>query len=291
MGEKANPNRIPAESADHWRSWAMPVIGDDGSVVSADKNKGRQADESIEDVELDNLPSGGMTAEQLAEIVGQAEQEGFAKGREDGFKTGYDEGYLSGQQQGALDMRQQLVAEQKTFQSLVEAFSRPLNDQDEKLEKLLLNMVGRMTRAVVMRELTTDSGDILALVRQSIAALPAGSEVMTVHLNPEDLAVVEAYSKDHSLDWHFHPDPDLTPGGVKVSTRDSHVDYSVERRLEEVIERFLSQQEVDEKTSDEALLASPEDAAQQVPDDPIPTPDEPSSSIGDLDGDGEPPHG
>lgn len=258
MGEKKAPNRIPAADADAWRSWAMPVIDDDGSVVNAHKKaqkKEEPSQESIEDVEVEEIPQGGLTAEELETIVREAELEGFANGREEGFKKGYDDGFESGQQKGALEMRQQLVAEQQTFQGLAEALLNPIDEQDERLEKLLLETISRLTRAVVERELTTAPTDMVALVKSAVKALPAGSEHLTVYLNPEDAEKVEQYADEHNLNWAFQKDTELAAGGVKVATRDSFVDCSVERRLEEVIQRFMSQQEVDEHTSDEELLA------------------------------------
>lgn len=258
--KKKNTNRIPSSNSDQWTSWTLPVIGDDGQVLSADKRTAR-SHESIEDVELDHLPGDrALTAEQLAQIVSDAEKEGFATGKDEGFKLGYDDGFKSGQQQGALEMRQQLLAEQKTFQGIAQSLLEPVSQQDDMLESLLLTSIQRLAKAVVMRELTVNSGDILALTREAIAALPAGREHLTVHLNPDDLLLVEAYCKEHALEWKFHPDPDMTVGGVKVETANSTVDFSIERRLTEVLERFVTQQQLDETTSDEQLLAAQADA-------------------------------
>ncbi|MBU2887236.1 flagellar assembly protein FliH [Gilvimarinus agarilyticus] len=260
---KTNPNRIPAADGDTWQSWTMPVIGDDGQVLSAEKRQAEDENvESIEDVEVEaNEQSKPLTAEQLADIVKQAENEGFTEGREEGLKNGYDEGFKSGQQQGLLEMRQQLTAEQKTFQSLASNLLEPIDRQDDLLESMLLTTLERLTRAVVARELTTDSGDMVALVRQAVAALPGGREQISVHLNPDDLSVVETYCQEHALDWHFQAAPDIAAGGVKVVTTDSTVDHTIERRLDDIIESFLSQHNVDENTSDEQLLSSLERAS------------------------------
>lgn len=208
---KANPNRIPAAEGQAWEPWTMPVIGDDEQVLSVQKSSQEEsASESIEDVDLEAAhPQQALTAEQLAEIVREAEQEGFAKGHEEGLKQGYDEGFKSGQQQGLLEMRQQLTAEQKTFQSLAAGLFDPIEQQDELLEAMLLATIERLTRAVVLKELTTDRGDLIALVRQAVAALPRGRDRITVYLNPEDLSLVETYCQEHALDWVFHADPDV----------------------------------------------------------------------------------
>ncbi|WP_020209468.1 flagellar assembly protein FliH [Gilvimarinus chinensis] len=259
MSEKKAPNRIPAADAEAWQSWAMPAIDDDGKVINAHQKHQKQdveQEESIEDVEVEELPQGGLTADELEAIVREAELEGFAKGREEGFKKGYDDGFESGQHKGSLEMRQQLVAEQQTFQGLAEALFNPIGEQDERLETLILETICRLSRAVVQRELTTQPNDIVKLVKSAVQALPAGRDHLTVYLNPQDADQIEQYAQEHNLDWTFHADAELAAGGAKVVTRDSVVDCSLERRLEEVIDRFLSQQEVDEQTSDEQLFAA-----------------------------------
>ncbi|MDO3385060.1 flagellar assembly protein FliH [Gilvimarinus sp. SDUM040013] len=273
---KANPNRIPASQSETWESWTMPVIGDDGQVLNAQRRQALEGEaESIEEVDVDALAHmQSLTAEQLADIVKNAEEEGFAQGHAEGVKTGYDEGFKSGQQQGLLEMRQQLIAEQKTFQSIATSLFEPIEQQDDLLESLLLTSIERLARAVVMKELTTDRGDIVALVRKAVASLPTGREKITVHLNPDDLAIVQRYCEEHALEWRFHANPDIAAGGVKVITSDSTVDCSVERRLDEIIAAFKTQQNVDEVTANEDLVAAPADDAEDLNFDAMPTEDD-----------------
>ncbi|WP_049721812.1 flagellar assembly protein FliH [Gilvimarinus polysaccharolyticus] len=258
---KASANRIPADQSDAWQSWALPSVGrGDGIIKGKSQSKSAakgapESGETIEDIEVEGLTGTGLTAEQMSEIVQAAEQEGYAQGFEQAQKKGYEEGYQQGQERGAEDIRQLLSTEQQTFASLVQALKEPVDEQDEKLEMLLLTIVERISRAVIERDLITQPVDIIPLIRQSIAALPTPGNNVTLHLNLADHDCVQRYAAEHGHDWKLQVTPDISAGGVRVSTEDSVVDNTVERRFDETIERFAQRQDLDETTSDEQLLA------------------------------------
>lgn len=277
MTDKKHPNRIPAAEAGRWQSWALPDVANASRVASNEKlardKGGKRKGESVEDVDINDVQNfSGMTAEQLHGIVQSAEKEGFDKGYQDGLHQGRDEGYKAGQQQGLSEMRSQLMADQKRFNDLAKALLAPVEDQDQRLESLLLTMVERLAEAVVRRELATDPADIRALVRRAVSVLPSGPDKLRIYLNPEDLERVESYTREQP-GWHFIADAEMAAGGVRVETDDSVVNDSVERRLQEVLERFLQQQDSDENSSDEALFGSEPEA-----DNPPPDPDRDNKS-------------
>lgn len=256
MSEKKLPNRIPANASKEWSPWLQPYISDNGQVVSSvgkdahDKNKAkRQTDaESIENVRVNKLPSlRGMNAGQLQEIVENAERDGFNEGEKKGFEKGQIEGYAAGRVKGLADTKQELLAVQKTFASLTQSLLEPLADADERLEALLLNMVTRLTRAVVRRELLIESGDIVQVIKNALRTLPQEFSSISIKLHPDDLAVVESYAEEQQQSWKFVVDDSLSPGGLCISTPESRVDDTVEHRLDEILASFLERQNVDEE--------------------------------------------
>lgn len=254
----SSPNRIPAKHSGEWQSWRLPSVGGTKPSIKAEQSPRERAaasSETIEDLEVEGLDSTGLTAEQMSDIVQAAEQEGFAQGYHQGQQQGYDEGYQQGQERGGEDIRQLLSTEQQTFANLVQALQEPINRQDDALETLLLTMVERLSRAVVERDLATQPADIIPLVRQSVAALPAPGNDITLHLNHSDHDDVQRYAQEHGYDWSLQVDPTIAAGGVKVSTPFSVVDNTLERRLDEILERFVQRQDLDETTSDEQLQA------------------------------------
>lgn len=253
MSDTSLPGRIPAEAVEHVSTWMLPPVSDNGRVLSSAEKEARERrerllrreQEKIEVVEMpaeEQPPQIGMTAEEMQAIFDAAEKDGFEQGHQDGFAKGNAEGYEAGRQQGLKEMRAQLVAEQQRFQALANALLDPIHAQDNDLEHMLLDVICTLTQSVVQREVQTDSSQILALVRSAVDALPVGSKNIRVCLNPDDLAAIETYAAEQQLEWKFLGDTGLLPGGCRIETPESRVDFSVGSRLKAVLEQFISKQ-------------------------------------------------
>jgi flagellar assembly protein FliH len=263
-------NRIPEGDVAQYRRWNLPLIDDKGQALpSAEREAAarkvaeqRRHGERVEDVNYKGGISAGMSASELEKIVESAEREGFEQGRQAGYEKGMAEGYEAGREQGLIEKRQELTAEQQRFQHLAEALLKPIDQQDVELEQMLLSMVCTLTRSLVHRELLTDSSHILTLVKSAVAALPQSAKNLRLYLNPDDLAVVETYAEEQQLDWQFFADSSLLPGGCRVETRESRVDYSVENCLKQQLEAFVNHQLSGEDNSQEDVEES--DSATRV---------------------------
>jgi flagellar assembly protein FliH len=250
MTSKSLPGRIAAEDLGNVTSWMLPPVDDSGRVLSSAEKEARlrrekllrNGKEKIETVEIPEQQKTGMTAQDLQEIFDAAEKDGFAQGQVAGFEKGKAEGYEAGRQQGLMEMRAHLTLEQQRFQSLANALISPLTAQDNDIENMLLDVICSLTQSVVQRELVTDSSHILELVKTAVDALPVGSKNIRISLNPDDLVVVETYANEQQLEWKFFGDTQLQPGGCKVETPESRVDFSVSQRLQTVLEQFLTGQ-------------------------------------------------
>lgn len=258
MTEKTLPARIPAELLGDVKSWMVPVVDDSGKVLSSAEKEARerrekllrQGKEKIETVEIAAPAKTGMTAQEMQEIFDAAEKDGFAQGHASGFEKGKTEGYEAGRQQGLKEMRAQLTAEQLRFQGIANALLDPLHAQDSDIENMLMDAICTLAQSVVQRELLTDSSHILELVKSAVDALPVGSKNIRIALNPDDLAVVEAYAEEQQLGWTFIGSTQLQPGGCRVETPESRVDFSVSTRLKAVLEQFLTGQLASEALAD-----------------------------------------
>ncbi|HSC67320.1 MAG TPA: flagellar assembly protein FliH [Cellvibrio sp.] len=253
MSDNKLQNRIPAETVENAATWVIPPITDHGKILSSAEKEARERrerllrreKETIETVEIaepEQLPQVAITAEEMQAVFDAAEKDGFEQGHQAGFTKGNAEGYEAGRQQGLMEMRAQLVAEQQRFQTLAQALIEPINAQDDDIEHLLLDVICTLTQSVVQRELLTDSSHIIGLVKQAVDSLPIGSKNIRVSLNPDDLAAVETYAAEQQLAWNFFGDSELLPGGCRIETPESRVDFSVSSRLQTVLEQFISRQ-------------------------------------------------
>jgi len=251
---KNQPNLIPAEDLGEVELWALPQMDSKSlRVTSAEKERQererlekQRADELVEDIEIDGeLPGAAMTAEQLQSMADEAEKQGYDEGHKKGFDAGNAEGFRVGQQKGQKEMKATLSAQQKRFSQLADTLFDPLNDQDTALEQALLTTVMTLAGSIVKRELYADSSHILSLVQEAIAALPAGANNLTLTLNPDDVDLIEQYAQDHNdpaKRWQLVADAKMIPGGCKVESAQSFVDYSVEHRLEQILKQYAGKQ-------------------------------------------------
>ncbi len=250
MTSKSTSGRIAAEDLGEVTSWMLPPVDEAGKVLSSAEREARlrrekllrQGKEKIETVEMPAPQKTGMTAQDMQDIFDAAEKDGFAQGHAEGFEKGKSDGFEAGRQQGLKEMRAQLTLEQQRFHNLANALLNPLTAQDNDVENMLLDVICSLTQSVIQRELVTDSSHIVDLVKTAVDALPIGSKNIRVSLNPDDLAAVETYAAEQQLEWKFFGDLQLQPGGCKIETPESRVDFSVSQRLQTVLEQFLTGQ-------------------------------------------------
>jgi flagellar assembly protein FliH len=94
-------------------------------------------------------------------------------------------------------------------------------------------LAGAIARALIRRELKTQPGQIVAVIRETVALLPASAREVRVHLHPEDAALVRESLAETTMDraWAIAEDPVLSRGGCRVTSDNSTIDARVEARL------------------------------------------------------------
>lgn len=214
--------------------------------------------EDVDESEVLNLP----TAEDIEVIQQQAHDEGFAEGHALGLKAAEIEAKATldeelakleeqrlqlqqqqEQQQQEMEAERAQISEQSSYLSQVlEAVSHPLQELDEAVEEQLLQLTINVARQLVRRELKTDPGEIVAIIREAMALLPIGKREIQIFLNAEDIQLVKssfALAEDDQRSWHLVEDPLISRGGCRLVSNDSQIDASVEKRLTAVAAKLL----------------------------------------------------
>ena len=266
---KKLPNIIAAEHLENVAAWQLPSMdGSENVIPSAEKerrDRAGRADEVIEDVEdEESLMLSPITAEELQEITEAAEREGFDEGKklglEQGQKEGHDTGYQAGLEQAKTESTEVLERQVSQLLQIAEALISPIDDQQTQLQQTMLQYVTILTEQVIERELIQDSSHILSCVKQSIASLPVGAMNIKIILNPDDLALVESYSEEYDKGWRFQGDQQLLPGGCRIETQESLVDFSVESKMKAMFSQFLQGQ-----LTDASIRQAPESEPEPEP--------------------------
>lgn len=182
-----------------------------------------------------------LTVEQIEEIQKQAYEEAFEQGRQQGFAEGRAEGLEAGRKQGYEESLHLLQTQAAELAGLLDALSEPFKKLDDAVEQELVKLAIAIASQLIRRELKSEPGEIVAVVREAIKVLPLAAQKVTVNLHPEDAALVRSALKlDESMPpWRLQEDPLLSRGGCIVETEVSRVDASVESRLAAVIANVL----------------------------------------------------
>ena len=152
-------------------------------------------------------------------------------------KTAFDEAYAQGFETGRQEGRAEMAAKVETLNRCIESLNEPFRELDEAVEEALVSLAIRVARQIIRRELKTDPGQIVGVVRETIELLPVASRQVEVHLHPEDAQVVRAAFGESgtNLAWTLVEDPVLTRGGLRVTTATSQIDARVEKRLDAIL--------------------------------------------------------
>ncbi len=181
---------------------------------------------AMERVGIDGGPNTDpATLRDLVDLQAEAHKEAFQQGLEEGRQAGRDE------------VRAQVARLSGMFDEL----AKPFENLDAEVERELLTLSMALARQIVRRELKTDPTQIIGIIREAIAALPAAARDVRVVLHPEDAAVVRENlaPTESERAWTMVEDPVMSRGGCKINTATSRLDARLETRLASILSELL----------------------------------------------------
>ncbi|AJQ96335.1 FliH/SctL family protein [Gynuella sunshinyii] len=241
-------------------TWALPKWDKNGKPV--EKAAQPLTSEAVENTELEpeeelRLP----TARELQDIRDQAWQEGWQeglkKGHEEGLQKGLQEGREQGlpegveqgiergrklgHEQGLKDAQAEMDQLRMTFAILLTQLDEQLQSERTELDQALVSLVMRLTKNLVLRELSMSPELIQAIVAKAVSALPNPSERIVIEVNPQHVELVNELAEQHESDWVVKSNEQLAEGGCTLRTTNSLVDYTLEHRFKQQIEAILTE--------------------------------------------------
>ena len=170
------------------------------------------------------------TTAQLENIQKQAYAEAHEKGYKDGLKRSEEE----------------LSAIQKNFNNLMVSLTEPFADMDDMVVEQMAELSIAIARQLIRRELHTDPGQVIGVVREAMTELPIGSRNIEIYLHPEDASMVrdafaisEGEQQTVERLWRIIEDPAQTRGGCRITSENSLIDATIEARINRVIAQLL----------------------------------------------------
>jgi len=187
---------------------------------------------------------GKRRLEDLSALEREAWERGFSEGRESGTAAAL------GQQQAALEEQR---AQARRLSAILELLARPLAELDESMHQQLATLAGAIARQLVRRELHMQPEQIIAVIRETLALLPANTREIRIVLHPDDAALVRARLAEPNAEraWTLIEDPVVARGGCRINSENSFIDAQVEARLGAAIAAAIG----DERSGDERSSA------------------------------------
>ncbi|OOZ42126.1 hypothetical protein BOW53_00665 [Solemya pervernicosa gill symbiont] len=166
-----------------------------------------------------------VTAEQIEQIQKQAHEEGFAQG----------------QKEGLADAQRQIREKTSKLDKIMASFTRPMAEQDDELVEEVVELAMVVAKQLIRRQLKQDPGEVVAVVREAMAALPVSTSTIRLQLNPEDAEVIRNNlpSAEGERAWSIIEDAALSRGGCRITTENSTIDSTMETRIAAVVAQLM----------------------------------------------------
>lgn len=191
----------------------------------------------------------GKTVQELEDVEKRAHDEAYAQGRAEG---------LASVERETRSQLQQLQARIDRLDAIINTLARPLQELDAMVEDQLVQLSLTVARHLVRRELRIDPSQVIAIIRETVALLPASTRDVRVHLHPEDAAVVREKLAAPAGErvWTVVEDPVLGRGGCRVTTDTAQIDARLETRIGTVVSALLGEERVTAVRGDEPARSS-----------------------------------
>lgn len=195
----------------------------------------------------------GMSGAQLQASLAQGFQEGLAKGYEEGYasglQTGTDEargaaeaaGHAQGLAAGREDARALLASPVAAVDTLLTHVCQLQQDYQSAMRREVVELVERVARQVIRAELTLRPAQLMALVDETLSAMPPARDGVEVFLNPEDRQRLLELGPERVREWTLRADAALEPGECRVLAGGREADAGCRQRLAACMDQVRQQ--------------------------------------------------
>ncbi|MEO8314469.1 MAG: FliH/SctL family protein [Pseudomonadota bacterium] len=137
--------------------------------------------------------------------------------------------------------KQKLDDTARKLETVLQALSRPLAQLDDTVHSQIAMLATALARALLRRELRTEPSQIIGIVRDTVALLPASARGVRVTLHPEDATLMRERLSVAGPEqaWSIVDDPVLSRGDCRVQTDYAQIDARIETRLNEALAMLL----------------------------------------------------
>ena len=173
-------------------------------------------------------------------IIGRSREERRSSAAEESVRLALQDAEARGYEAGIARARSETSARLRDLEERVmrldaalQLLARPLEQLDADIEAELARLALGVGKQLARRELRIEPAQVIGILRESLALLPAAAREVRVHLHPEDAATVREHltAPASGRAWTMVEDPTLSRGGCIVHSDCSRIDARLESRI------------------------------------------------------------
>jgi flagellar assembly protein FliH len=108
-----------------------------------------------------------------------------------------------------------------------------------------------LSEKLLQKESKLDVQHIQNLVHESLEYLPVKSRDIQVRLNADDIALLTQAEIDiDQQSWSCVADSSITPGGCVIESNSSHIDATVETRVQQLVDQLSIHHDDENESAD-----------------------------------------
>jgi len=148
---------------------------------------------------------------------------------------------------------EQLRAKVASLSAVFDKLAKPLDELDAEVADQLARLSMSIARQVIRREVRTDPAQVIAVMRETVALLPASVRQVRIHMHPDDAAVVREHLAAPGGDraWSIAEDPMLSRGGCMVISDSSQIDARIETRIGSIAAAMFGEERAGSREEEE----------------------------------------
>lgn len=162
--------------------------------------------------------------------------------RKEGYQAGLEEGLKKGEEKAYKETKVKVDERMQAFDLLLACFEDPIRDFSELIEIELLGLLKILFRVCLEREIQMDPDVIVTLIEAGLEHLPLGEEKKYIYMSPDDKKVFDALWEEHGNGLTekyghivFGELDTLTRGEIKIVTKHSTIDGTIEARMRNLL--------------------------------------------------------
>jgi len=154
-------------------------------------------------------------------------------------KQAYEEAKKAGYAEGLKTGLQEMQVKANQLQAVLNFLKNPVEEMDQQVEYQLVELSMAIAKQLLRKESNVDEKHISTLIHESLEFLPVKTRNISVRLNPADIVLLNKADIDtNEQSWTCISDTGVTAGGCVIESDTSHVDASMEKRVEQLVDQL-----------------------------------------------------